>query len=265
MSSLVHQLIKLQKNHATLIDSAGGALANNPNAIEIHQHAHRRWVYTGGLSVQSTLNLHNPSQLVHVYQQMMLIIPLLHKTPQNILNLGYGGGAFERFFAAKNPTIKMLSVESNANQIRLTQQHMQVPLHFPVINTHAEQFLKDNQQNGEPFDLILVDLFTGQNHAPCLHQKDFYHHANLSLTNTGLVSVNLAPNSNAQMIGLLQQAKQYFPCGLLAKVPNCGNLVMILSKTPLPSTQQLSHQIRPSYQQWQLNFAKYLNDFTPFG
>lgn len=271
MPSLVHELITLQKSHPTLIDSAGGEVNKNENAIEIHQHQHRRWVYTGGLSVQSTLDLNNPSELVHVYQQVMLIVPLLYQTPKNILNLGYGGGAFERFFAAYNgkneqtQAIEMTSVEANANQILLTQKHMQVPSDWPVVNTTAEQFLAANLINQQSFDLLLVDLFVGQDHAPCLHSHEFYHHASLALSHRGLISINLAPNSDVQMINLLHAAKRYFPYGMLSKVPNCGNLVMVASKTPLPSIQKLSHNIRASYQNWQLNFAKYLADFTPFG
>ena len=265
MPSLVHQLINLQKKHHTLVDSAGGAINDDPNAIEIHQYQNRRWVYTGGLSVQSTLDLNNPGELVHVYQQVMLIVPLLYNSPKQILNLGYGGGAFERFFASSNADVGMVAVEANANQILLTQKHMQVPINWPVVNTTAEQFLATNIVNGELFDLILVDLFIGQDHAPCLHQNDFYHHASLALNSKGLLAVNLAPDNDAQMINLLHVAKRHFPYGFLSKVPNCGNLVMVLSQSPLPSIDKLSFNIRTSHQQWQLNFAKFLPDFAPFG
>lgn len=269
MPSLAQELITLQKNHPTLIDSAGGEINKNQSAIEIHQHQHRRWVYTGGLSVQSTLNLHNPSELVHVYQQVMLIVPLLFQSPKNILNLGYGGGAFERFFAApqlaNKDDLSITSVEANANQILLTQKHMQVPTHWPVIHSTAEQFLAKNLINQQSFDLMLVDLFVGQDHAPCLHSHEFYHHASLALGHRGLISINLAPDNDAQMINVLRTAKRYFPNGMLSKVPNCGNLVMVASKEPLPSIKQLSNNIRSSYQQWQLNFSNYLSGFAPFG
>ena len=265
MPSLVHELINLQKKHPTLLDSAGGKINDDPNAIEIHQHQHRRWVYTGGLSVQSTLDLHNPTELVHVYQQVMLIVPLLHLIPSKILNLGFGGGAFERFFASHKAYLDITSVEANANQILLTQKHMQVPTEWPVVNSTAEQYLAANLVEQQKFDLILVDLFMGQNHAPCLQSHEFYHHASHALGQRGLISINLAPDSNVQMINVLHAAKRYFPYGMLSKVPNCGNVVMIASKTPLPSVQRLSNNIRSSYSKWQLNFAQYLAKFTYFG
>jgi spermidine synthase len=281
MATLIEQLLSAQQNGATLLATAKSAAKDSDNSIEVYQHHHRRWIYTGGQSIQSTLDLDAPDHLVQIYQQVMLTSLLCLKelfieerrleTPRRILNLGFGGGAFERFFVSKceanNELVEMVGVDANAQLVKLAQQYMQIPAKWPVVIDSAEHYLAMGESQ---FDLILCDLFVGQNHAPCLSRSDgegndsFYSNAAKRLTDTGVMAINLAPESEAQLLTILHHARQVFCGAMISGVSGQSNLVLVLSKQPMPDIEQLMLKTIACQQQWSLDFAGMLSGFKQF-
>ena len=237
-------------------------------SIEIHQQGHYRWVYTSGHSIQSVLNLDAPAQMNLPNQDMMLVALLLlpewqlQGSPQ-VLNLGFGGGSFERFFHAKVRNIAMVSVDINAQLVELAKQYLQVPATWPVVIQPGEDFLQSHLQQTpcEPFQLIICDLFDGEYQAPCLNDPSFYANAASNLTDDGVMTVNLAPKTDAQLIELLGFARHSFAGVMISKVTNLGNIVMVMSKQSLPSEAVLKDRALQQENFWQLTFVDFLAGF----
>ncbi len=265
--NLIEQLLNAQQNGATLL----ACVKDVQGSIEVYQHLNRRWIYTGGESIQSTLDLEAPDYLVQTYQQVMLTSLLFIHTPRRILNLGFGGGAFERFFISKNDSIEVVPVDTNAQLVRLAQQHMKIPSKWPVVIDSAEHYLANGESQ---FELILCDLFVGQNHAPCLRGTDggdvgggennFYLKAAKRLTDTGVMAINLAPESEAELMAILHYARQAFCGAMISGVSEQSNLVLVLSKQPLPDITQLMSKITTCQHLWSLDFNQLLTGFKLF-
>lgn len=226
MPSLISKL-KAQQNQHTLIDSK-----NTPQSIiEIHQLDNYRWIYTGGNSIQSTVDLSQPEKLIQPYQQVMLCALAIKPTPpKNILNLGFGGGAFERFFAHHYNDIAITSIDNNADIVSMAKQHLPQANNNKVIIEQAHHFLN---QDLETFELILVDLFDGENHANCLNEASFFLQLHRAMSDDAIVSINLSPASERQLINITSIAHQTFAFNMLSKVEGYGNIILIASKTSL--------------------------------
>ncbi|MCJ8272864.1 MAG: hypothetical protein MJK04_26140 [Psychrosphaera sp.] len=280
MATLIEQLLSAQQNGATLLATAKSAATCSDNSIEVYQHHNHRWIYTGGESIKSTLDLDAPDYLVQTYQQVMLISMLCLKeqpkdTPRRILNLGFGGGAFERFFIDKNVSkrvannefVEVVSVDANAQLVKLAQQYMKVPENHPVVIDSAEHYLAKGESL---FDLILCDLFVGQHHAACLRGaegyggNDFYRNAAKRLIDSGVMAINLAPESEAELMTILHHARQAFCGAMISGVSGQSNLVLVLSKQVMPNIEQLMLKTTACQQQWSLDFAEMLSGFKQF-
>jgi len=262
--TLIHKLLDLMATENTLLK----VVSIGEQSIEIHQQGHYRWVYTSGHSIQSVLNLDAPAQMNLLNQDMMLVALLLLPEWQlqgspRVLNLGFGGGSFERFFHAKVRNIAMVSVDINAQLVELAKQYLQVPANWPVVIQPGEDFLQSHLQQTpcEPFQLIICDLFDGEYQAQCLNDPSFYANAASNLTDDGVMTVNLAPKTDAQLIELLGFARHSFAGVMISKVTNLGNIVMVMSKQSLPSEAVLKDRALQQENFWQLTFVDFLAGF----
>jgi spermidine synthase len=263
--NIVQQLLDWMASEETLL----GDVSDNDQTVAVHQHANYRWLYTGGQSVQSVMRLDAPEQLPLNNQQMMLVALLLWPEaplPRHILNLGFGGGGFERFFHARMETVKMLSLDINRQLVALVRQYLQVPGRWPVSIQAAEVYLAapaqvDAQTQSGRFELILCDLFDGEYHADCLNQPPFYANAAQSLSAAGVMTMNLAPKSDQQLVDIIRFARRSFAGVMLSRVPEQGNVVIILAKQRLPTAAQLQVNAGRLTALWQLDFVELLRGF----
>ncbi len=146
--------------------------------------------------------------------------------PPRILNLGFGGGAFERFFSARWPPARVTSVELDARMVELARRHFFVPLDWPVTIAAAAEYLRTCTDR---YDLILCDIYSGEAHPPCLSDSDFYTHAARCLNATGVFVLNLSPGAERALLDLLLVMRRRFSASALATVPDSGNVVVVLS------------------------------------
>jgi spermidine synthase len=255
--NVIEQLLTIQNRQSTLLATSG----NSRQKIEIHQHGDMCWLYTGGQSIQSAMSLSQPARLMHLIPEVMLVALLLQDNPQRILNLGYGGGAFERFFATAQPDVEMVSVDGSESLVELVKAHMQVPTQWPVIVDFAEDYL---QQTDQKFDLILCDLFVGEDNAECVTSGEFYQHAGECLDGNGVMAINFCPKTESGLIGLLVNARQYFNGVMISHVGDLDNVVIVLSQQPLPPVDIISAKIRAASWKWQLDFAELFAEFKLF-
>lgn len=252
--TIIDQLLALTHNANTRVETG----LEQGQSIAIHEFENFRWLYTRDNCIQSILCLDAPEQLVLAHLKKMLVALLLIEEPLQILNLGFGGGSFERYFRANSRALSMTSVDNCAALVELVKRHLAIPLNWPVVIQDAEQFLTLRLQK---FNLIICDIFNGMHHANCLNQQGFYRHAAQNLTNSGVMTINLAPRSDDELVNILRYARKAFNGVMLSKVDGQTNIVMLLSKIKLPTEKALNIRATAETARWQLDFSNMLHGF----
>ena len=217
-------------------------------AIEVHEHAGERWIYTGEQSILSLMRLVAPADPMMSNHIAMLGALLFGKLPTSVLNLGFGTGAFERFFADRLPDSTTISVDTSQTLVELARQYFATPQRHVVVMQPAEQYL---HYNSRQFDLILCDIFQGDQHPQCLTDPDFYTSAAHSLAAGGVMAINLSPATEQALLDVLLPLRGSFRHVALVNQVKYGNVVVYaMQHTPIgrdaqcQRVTQLSQQLR---------------------
>jgi len=131
---------------------------------EVRQAGRSRRLYTDGIFHSQ----YNPRQPVTGSLWDLLLIPAFFYPPdtiRRILVLGVGGGAVMQQFQHFLKPRRIVGVELNPHHIYIARRF------FCVTQENVDLHLADavdwvNQYQGEPFDLVVDDLFGGQDREP---------------------------------------------------------------------------------------------------
>jgi spermidine synthase len=227
--------IKIKPSDGELV----GAVCSGRHNIEVREGEGLRWMHFGGDAIQAMMILQDPSRPIIPYQIYMLGALLFHPAPDFVLNLGVGGGSFERFFAVYVPQAAVTSVESNAEVVRLLRDCFPILAHMPVINLDAEKYLTDCATT---YDLILCDLFDSGGNLPLTTKSSFYREVERCLSNNGIFVINLLPDTEAEMVDILAAVRESFQHVLLLLVPLFQNTVLYCLKQDSPDSDMIERR-----------------------
>jgi spermidine synthase len=240
----VDEYLRLSRVTDTLLCRSSDA----GTAVEVHEHGGDRWVYTGEDSILSLMRLDAPADPVMPNHIAMLAALLFVDRPQSILNLGFGTGAFERFFSDRLPDTNIVSVDTSRTLVELAREYFAIARDQPVTIRPAEQFLHDNTQG---FDLILCDIFQGDRHPDCLSDPDFHADAARSLEAGGIMAINLSPATEQALLEILLPMRRSFRHVMLVNLVDYGNVVVFaMQHVPVEShelrkrAEQIAEQLR---------------------
>lgn len=203
--------------------------------LEVKEYSHYRWFHFGGNVVQSMMDIEQPHCVILPVPLSMLMFLLWRTKPISLLNLGMGGGSFERALSQYSD-IEVTSVESETKIIEMAHTYFSLPKTCDVIHNSAENFL---QKNDKHYDVILCDLFFNEKSSFSLYQVEFYQKLYCSLSKSGVSFINTHPESEADLVKLLQLSRKYFEHVALIEFDGYANVVMILSLDKLPSQNEL--------------------------
>ncbi len=221
------------------------ALRSDAGEIEVREGNGVRWMHFGGDAIQAMMIIDEPAMPIIPYQINMLAVLLFNRTPNFALNLGVGGGSFERFFAEYLPELMVTSVESNPNVISLLQDYFSVSARIPVINRDAEVYLSGCTTS---YDLILCDLFDDTGHSSCAYDSDFYANAFRCLSTDGVFVINLLPETEAEMVDILLAVRASFDHVVLMEIPYYENILLFCLKQAVPEIDLLEFRARELYE-----------------
>lgn len=250
----IEQIIELSRSGKTLIEKLHPA----EGILEVHQHNRFRWIYTGSNSILSLQDPEHPEKLQLPNQIAMMTALLWNDQPKQLLVLGAGCGAFERFINFHLPGVEFASLDADASLIKLAHRYFSMPEDWKVIHQQAEAYLATCERQ---YDVLFCDLFTGEFHAPCVYDEEFYRHATDCLTKGGALTINLLPSSETDLINLLLPLRRYFPSVMIFDVPHSGNVVILASQDPTPSENKLQERAAALQDRLKLNLLDNLNKF----
>jgi spermidine synthase len=221
--------------------------------VEIREFDSYRWLQLGGSSIQGLMNVNSPNQILLPNIQALLGTLLFCPKPNRLLNLGFGCGSIERFFNAKLPDLEITSIELNEKVIRLAKEFFFVPNESRIVNDSAAEFLEKEKSL---CDIILCDIFVDEEHSVCLYESDFYAHAIKCLGKTGVLAINLLPESEEDVINVLLPIKDHFDYIYLLEFPDYMNAIIFASCRKLPNMVELEIRANDLFEKTDLDLRE---------
>ena len=194
--------------------------------IRVQQHKHYRWLVIDDDTIQSLVDVDDPSLIVVPAYQAMLFSLLFVEAPENCLVLGSGGGSLERFLCQYFPQIKLIPIEKSRQIISIARDYFFYPENIAVGNGRADHFLVDFPKS---FDLIYCDIFESGRHPDCLATELFHQHMLERLSENGVAAINLLTTDQVSLADVLTCARSVYPHVALYLVPGFQNAVLYVS------------------------------------
>ncbi len=139
---------------------------------------------------QSLMNTSQPDWLELGYTRTMMGFLLFHPEPAHIAMIGLGGGSLSKFCYRHLPQARITTVEINPDVIAL-RQHFHIPeddARFEIVCGDGAAYVAAHQA---AFDVVLVDGFDATGQPPQLCSQSFYDAAYASLSEHGVLVVNV--------------------------------------------------------------------------
>ncbi|MBL4867025.1 MAG: hypothetical protein JKY67_11695 [Pseudomonadales bacterium] len=249
--------------------------------LEVREDAGLRWMHYNNGSVESVMSLEDPSNPVLAYAQAMMSFLLFQQQPENILNLGLGGGSVIRFCDKYLPKSNITTVEINPDVAEVCHQYFATQTRASnLILDDGQHYLSklarnrslqnksmhnNNLQNmghncDLGYDTILVDLFQACGMADCVNNNSFYNDCFNCLAPNGVMVLNLIVNDIDQMTDLLSKVWQSFSGKVICfSLDNCSNIIVLAFREQfqLFPHQQLKLRAVDLQNDTQLAFTRY--------
>ena len=184
-----------------------------------------RWLTLGTGFIQSLISLSEHDCVLLPYTHSMLLALAFKQKPLRLLNLGAGCGTFERFLFKHYPDIAITSVESASDIINVSRKYFYIPSDHPVINSSADLFLKNNTTK---YDIIFIDIHDGNQHPEFFYDVDFYATAMNSLSEDGILVMNIIPDSEKKMLDILLPMRKIFRWQYLLDFDDYKNILLYI-------------------------------------
>ena len=158
--------------------------------VEISESGNIRSLHLGSATIQSSMDIDDPADLVLTYTRAMMGFLLWHDDPRHIVQIGLGGGSFSRFIDEYLPDAISVAVEINPQVISVARAFFELPEEgdfFEVIEADGADYIKMFR---ESTDNILVDGFDDQQIVQALTTEEFFEDCKRALTANGMLVTN---------------------------------------------------------------------------
>jgi spermidine synthase len=170
------------------------SVKTNANTLELRSNSN---------TLQSIINIDHPEKLALQNLEYLIAILLFMPQPKRILLLGTGGGSLVHFLRHHYPDSHLTSVDIDGELLDLMHDKM----HLPKANDDLTYVIDDAahylQHCNETFDLILVDIFIGDQSPDWLLNADNMRRLHSLLSPSGAVAYNLLIDDESEF-------KQYY-------------------------------------------------------
>lgn len=147
-------------------------------------------LHLDAMSVQSEMSLDEPNKLILSYTRAMMSFLLLDPSPHSIAMIGLGGGSLAKYCYRHLPHTVISVVEINPDVIALRNEFA-IPRddeRFQILLGDGATFVSDTETH---FDVLMLDGFDATGLPSSLSSQQFYDDCYATLTETGILVVNL--------------------------------------------------------------------------
>jgi len=113
--------------------------------VGISEEGNIRSLHLGSDTIQSSMNLDHPAELVLSYSRAMMgWLLFAEETPKHITQIGLGGGSFARWIDSYLPDTKQTAVDINPQVIAVARSLFELPFegeNFEIVEFDGEQII----------------------------------------------------------------------------------------------------------------------------
>jgi spermidine synthase len=194
---------------------------------------------------QTCMDKRRPREMVFAYTRMMMATLLLDPEPERILVLGLGGGTLPMALDELLPNARIDAVEIDPAVVRVAREYFGFAPseRVRVFDQDGRVFVKRALQNGETYDLIMLDAFNGEYIPEHLMTREFLAEVQQLLGDGGVLAANTFSISDLyDHESVTYQA--VFDTFFNMKPIDSGNRVVLARRGSLPSREELEAQAK---------------------
>ena len=203
-----------------------GRWVNRELSVEVSEQGGIRSLHLGSDTVQSSMKLDDPYELVLSYTRAMMAFLLFRPRPERIVMIGLGGGSLAKFVHKHLPDARTTVIESEPKVIAIARQHFHVPADDDRLEVEAAEGGDWVAAHPNCCDVLMVDGYDGREQGPGLCSEDFYANAHAALSEEGVLVVNLW-SSDTRFDAYLQRIESVFAAVVCVPAERRGNMVVL--------------------------------------
>ncbi|MDO5639916.1 MAG: polyamine aminopropyltransferase [Neisseria sp.] len=159
--------------------------------VGISEEGNIRSLHLGSPTIQSSMNLDHPAELVLSYSRAMMgWLLFADEKPRHITQIGLGGGSFARWIDAYLPETRQTAIDINPQVINVARSLFELPFEderFEIIEADGAEYIKTLRGST---DVILVDGFDGEQIIDALVSEPFFLDCRHALSPSGIFVTN---------------------------------------------------------------------------
>lgn len=203
-----------------------GRWVNREVSVEVSEQGSIRSLHLGSDTVQSSMNLDDPYELVLSYTRAMMAFLLFRPRPQHILMIGLGGGSLAKFVYKHLPDARTTVIESEPRVIAIARQYFHLPPDDERLVVEAAEGGAWVAAHPNCCDVLMVDGYDGSEQVPGLCSENFYASAHAALSDEGVLVVNLW-SSDTRFDAYLQRIESVFAAVVCVPAERRGNVAVL--------------------------------------
>ncbi|HVY06177.1 MAG TPA: polyamine aminopropyltransferase [Burkholderiales bacterium] len=228
-------------------------------SVEVSEQDGIRSMHLGSDTVQSSMKLDDPYELVLSYTRAMMAFLLFRPEPGRVLMIGLGGGSLAKFVYRHLPEARTTVIESEAAVVAVARQYFHVPQDEDRFIVETADGAAWVAAHPDCCDVLMVDGYDGIEQVAGLCSADFYANAHAALSGDGLLVVNLW-SSDGRYDAYLQRIESVFGAVVCVPAARRGNVAVIaFRQSPgQPRWDDLRATARALQSRYGLEFLKFV-------
>ena len=202
--------------------------------VGISEHGNIRSLHLGSETVQSSMNVDYPAELVLSYSRAMMAWLLFAENVRHITQIGLGGGSFVRWIDAHLPEVAQTAVEINPQVISVARSLFELPFEgekFEIIEADGAEYIK-TLRGGT--DILLVDGFDGVQIIDALVAEPFFADCRTALSDNGIFVTNWWSGDKRYPLFLQRLAQVFDQRVLCVPAETHGNVAVLAFQNQAP-------------------------------
>ena len=200
--------------------------------VDISESDNIRSLHLGSATIQSSMDLDDPADLVLTYTRAMMAFLLWNDDPRHIVQIGLGGGSLARFIDEYLPDAISVAVEINPQVVAVARVFFQLPPEgdfFEIVEADGADYIKMFR---ESTDVIMVDGFDGQQIVADLTTEEFFEDCKRALTANGILVTNWWSGDKRYQSFLERLLAAFGGCVIELPAATHGNMAVMAFKQP---------------------------------
>ena len=197
-----------------------------------------RSMHIGSPTIQSSMRISDPYHLELDYTQIMALAAIFLEKPKDLLFVGLGGAAIQKFFYRWFSKSNIVTIEINLSAISVAKQFFKIPLNskrFKIIQDDGIDYIKNAK---EKYDLILSDAFEEYGLPEVFCEIPYFEDCKDRLTEHGIFTINLW-GSDPRTSAYIDRIKLIFEDRVLhLKSTSSGNII-VFAFNSLPNENRI--------------------------